>query len=330
MAGIACSKRIAVVGYMTENDLDISVVICTRDRTDHLKKCLDSILVSDSLYREIMVIDGSRTRHNRDRVKKIVKNVGGKYFYEGRSGLSFARNLGVKKAAGDIIVFADDDFIVENGWITNLVENYKDDLVACCTGRMVSYRNDYISNLFESSLSKERGVKKRIFTKEGICFSALLKNVRLITRRWLGDEAPIPWSIGFGYFSVKKSVVNEVGFFDESLGVGTPSLGGEEVDMFYRILKVGYKVVYEPTAIIYHDHRQNLNGVFKAAYDAGCSEGAFVRKHFKNDMYVNLFGVGAFFFHVFSLIRTLLEPNSRFVRRLEFERLRGFMAQVGR
>jgi len=315
---------------MTTNSQKISVVICTKDRPDNLEKCMDSILASDSLYMEIIVVDSSKTPFNIGKVRKIVEDRGGRYYYESRSGISFARNIGIENAKSDIAVFCDDDFIVREGWIKNLVKNHRDNSVACCTGRMISYRDDYISNLFEGSMSKDRGTRKRVFTKDNINFSSLLKNVRLITSRWLGDNAPVPWSIGFGYFSIRKSVTDVVGSFDETLGAGTPSLGGEEVDMFYRILRAGYKVVYEPNAVIYHDHRPNFEAVLKAAYDAGCSEGAFFRKYSRNDSYVVLFGLGAFLYHVFSMLGTVLELSTKSVRRVELERLKGFVVQIRR
>jgi GT2 family glycosyltransferase len=297
----------------------VSVIICTKDRHEHLKTCLRSIISTDWPCNELIVVDSSINALTRDKNERLVRSVGGKYYYEDKRGLSAARNRGLKEAKGEIVIFADDDFIVNKGWIKNLIKNYDDYEVACCTGRMLSYRDDYASKLFEKSLSFDKGNKKRVFTRKDISLIKLLRVIPFIGRKKLFDRTPIPWAIGHGFCSFRRCIFNKVGYFDEKLGAGTPSLGGEELDMFYRILKRGYKIAYEPTAVVFHNHRQTLYEVIKAAYCAGASNKAFLSKYYTHDIYALTCYLGAFFLLTFVLSKASLHSDPYYKRMIIME-----------
>jgi GT2 family glycosyltransferase len=227
------------------------------------------------------------------------------------------------EGTGRFIVFADDDFIARKRWVLNLVRNMANANVICCTGRMISHRQDETSELFERSLGFDKGQKKRLFSRRDISLSSLFVSVRAIRGR-LGGDAPVPWCVGNGYFSLVREAVNTVGSFDESLGVGTPSRGGEEVDMFYRILKSGRTIVYDPEAVIYHDHRPNYFTLKTAAYNAGASERAFASKYFGTDLYCTIFFLGALSLRVLQFIMNAVKQR-RAVSDLELLKLCGFL-----
>jgi hypothetical protein len=64
-----------------------------------------------------------------------------------------------------------------------------------------------------------------------------------------------------------------LGPFDEALGVGTPCGGGEDLDMFLRVLLQGFKIAYEPTALVWHLHRRESQALRSQmfSYSAGLS-----------------------------------------------------------
>jgi GT2 family glycosyltransferase len=290
-------------GFLMKNP-KISIVIATKDRPDQLSEFLSSIQRAGDKYYELIVVDSSDDEEIRTRNRRAVEDVKGKYIYEERRGISLARNTGVEKSSSDIVVFADDDFIVRKGWIRNLIRNYEDPEVACCTGNMLSFRNDATSRLFERSMSFDRGNRKRVFSKEDINIIRLLDTIPLVGNIRLFEKTPVPWSIGHGFCSFRIEIFQKVGFFNTSLGAGSPSLGGEEIDMFYRILKKGFKIVYEPEAVIYHDHRHAIKGILQAAYSAGSSTKAFTKTHFlRGDLYALACFFGAFFLLVFGVIK---------------------------
>jgi hypothetical protein len=54
----------------------------------------------------------------------------------------------------------------------------------------------------------------------------------------------------------RRAVFTHIGMFDPALDVGTPTNGGGDLDAFFRVLKHGYTLVYEPTAVVHHRHRR--------------------------------------------------------------------------
>lgn len=292
------------------NSEKISVIICTKDRPEQLERCLKSIYSSRKNYRydEILVVDSSSDESTKKRNKDMVETINGKYIYEGRKGLSIARNTGIKNSLGDIIIFADDDFFVDPNWIKNLMVNYIDTEVMCCTGRMLPYYNDEISALYEKAMSFDRGDKRYEITKKSMSIIAIIKTIPKIGKKRLKDRTPPPFNVGYGFCSFRKDIFGIVGLFDETLGRGTPSVGSDDIDMYYRILKKGYKIVYEPTAIAYHVHRQTLDAILIDAYFAGISIRAFTKKY-QTDPYVWMIFFGTLFLLIFSYIRSQFESG---------------------
>jgi hypothetical protein len=58
-----------------------------------------------------------------------------------------------------------------------------------------------------------------------------------------------------------------IGLMDEALGPGMPSGVGEDTYLFYRILKAGHTIVYEPAAYVWHKHRREMSELRKQLYD---------------------------------------------------------------
>lgn len=285
---------------MDDKKSDISIIVRTKDRPDHLVACLRSILVTylDFPYKEIIVVDSSDNSISKINQKEVQK-INGKYIYEHRKGHSFARNTGIKESSGKIVIFVDDDFLVDKDWIKNLIKNYDDSDIGCCTGNMLTYRKDNVSNIFEESITFSKGDKKRIFTRRDTSIIKLLDCVFSIGEKRLDDKTPIPWVIGAGFCSFRRHIFDDIGYFDVSL-----NKGGEDLDMFYRILKVGYKIAYDPKAIIYHNHRQSFDMVLLVAYSNGRGSRNLIEKYYKRDFYMSICFFGYFFLLLFSLIKS--------------------------
>jgi GT2 family glycosyltransferase len=78
-------------------------------------------------------------------------------------------------------------------------------------------------------------------------------------RREFSHKA-LPWIVGSGNnFAVKREWFAKIGGCDERLGPGSPGQGGVDMDLFYRLLRAGARICYEPESIVYHE-RQNKAG----------------------------------------------------------------------
>jgi GT2 family glycosyltransferase len=69
-----------------------------------------------------------------------------------------------------------------------------------------------------------------------------------------------------------------LGGFDNALGVGTRTGGGEDIDMFTRVILEGYSLVVQPSAIVWHRHRDDLDDLSAQARGYGSGLGAWLTK----------------------------------------------------
>jgi hypothetical protein len=90
------------------------------------------------------------------------------------------------------------------------------------------------------------------------------------------DDSPLyPYTVGRlgagANFAVTRAVLKEIGGFDEALGAGAPSAGGEDLNVFMRIILGGHCLVYEPSAVVWHVHRADFAALSKQmrAYGTG-------------------------------------------------------------
>lgn len=289
-------------------NLSVSVIVGTKDRQEPLKICLQSIVSSSYPYKELIVVDSSDDPV-RAMNEELVGKLGGKYCYEPVKGFGVARNTGIKLASGDLLVFADDDFIVTNDWIRNLVVNFDDPEVVCCTGRMLPYRNDGQSRLYERTFSFDRGDKMRIYTRKDMSIPKLARVARaaiFAKNRSLHDKAPPP-GIGGGFFSFRRNLFDEIGYFQD-LHRGALT-GGEDTEIFYRILKTtNYRIVYEPAAVIYHNHPQTTEAVLRWIFLRG-ARSPMLYMRYPKDLYLLLDFIGDVLLSLLVLIKATLKSD---------------------
>ena len=107
------------------------------------------------------------------------------------------------------------------------------------------------------------------------------------TRVYSLDDPPhdlplFPFQIGaYGTganFAVRRETIRRLGGFDEALGAGTRTRGGEDIDMFFRVLTAGYALANEPSSIIWHRHRSDTDALLVQARGYGLGLGAWLTK----------------------------------------------------
>jgi glycosyltransferase involved in cell wall biosynthesis len=230
----------------------ISVVICTRNRAHDLHLCLNSLMNMNSQPEEIIIIDNAP---NDESTKALV---GGfekvKYFKEPRAGLSFARNLGIKKCSNGIIAFTDDDVEVHKDWAFRIWETFHfNQNLFGITGLVLPKELDTPAQLiFEKSRTFNRGYMD-------LEFGAVFWNKTL-------SEGPPVWKIGAGAnMAFKKEIFESVGDFDIKLGAGASGCS-EDSEMWFRILNKGYEMAYCPRAIVFHKHRKTMEELKSQAF----------------------------------------------------------------
>lgn len=223
-----------------------SVIIATINGANVIKDALIS-LTEQSLpidEYEIIVVDES----NNDAVAEIVKEVNPRIIYCRREmlGQHLAKNLGVRLAKADIVLFTDDDVVVDKCWIEEILKGYSNPLVGAVGGRIIG--------LWEEPAAKWM----KYFSSFGD-----IRNDYIITTLDLG--------IRFGFYgihtlpkklyrlyganiSMRKDIILEIG--------GTPPdafpakynylSGNGETDTLQSIEDLGYSLIYNHNAIVKH------------------------------------------------------------------------------
>jgi GT2 family glycosyltransferase len=233
-----------------------TVAVCTRDRPEDLRHCLEALMRIPDKGQELLVVDNCPAS---DETRKIVEGFGRvRYVREERPGLNIARNRALREAKHEVVAFTDDDAAPEPGWLTALLSNFNDPLVLCVTGlTMPSELETEAQKCFERYCPFERGFKRTVF--EGT------KQNPLATGR-----------VGAGAnMALRKNLIDLVGFFDEDLDAGTPTYSGGDHEMFARILLAGYRIVYDPAAVNWHRHRRNWKELRQTIFGYGVGVYAF-------------------------------------------------------
>jgi GT2 family glycosyltransferase len=217
-----------------------TVAVCTRDRPDDLRRCLEAFLRMPDDGQEYLIIDNCpKTDVTRQIVGEYAPLV--RYVREDRPGLDVARNRALSEARHEIIAFNDDDAVPEPEWLRHLLRNFADATVMCVTGLTMPLELEAeAQEWFEYYSPFGRGFRRKVF--DGTTM----------------DPTHVG-HIGAGAnMAVRRSILDEVGSFDEALDAGTPTKSGGDHEMFYRILNRGFRIVYEPEAVSWHRHRRSM------------------------------------------------------------------------
>ncbi len=268
-AQVACPRRFADLEHA-----GVTVVICTRDRTAGLEGCLRSIQQVDCDPLEILVVNNAPTRHEtRDLVTALaVDDPRLRYTCEPSPGLSRARNHGLAAAKFDLVAFTDDDTQVDPGWPLAIAVGFAADPETVCVTGLVS------------SSSLDTGAERYFDSRYSWGEAFEPRRYDLVAHRH--PSGLYPFSAGiFGTganFAVRRAVIERLGGFDPLLGAGSPGRGGEDLDMFLRIILAGGRICYLPSAVVWHQHRSDTEALAEQIYSYGYGLGAYLAKHLRD------------------------------------------------
>ena len=233
-------------------DQSVSIVIGTFDRPDDLRACLKSLLAQETPREvEIIVADNHPASGITALVTSEFPTV--RRVEEPRQGVAYARNAGIVASRGDIIVTIDDDVEVPAGWLERLIAPFARRDVLGVTGNVLPYE-----------LKTESQQKFEAYGNGGLVRGFYRFEV---DRAWFdsfGLNSVQTWNLGGTANSAYRAEVfadPDVGLMEESLGPGMPSGVGEDIYLFYRILKAGGTILYEPTAYLWHKHRRTMDAL---------------------------------------------------------------------
>ena len=223
----------------------VSVIVPVYNAESTLADCINSLLELDypKENRELIFVDNASTDKSADLLRQFGGE--GKILFERKKGSAAARNRGVSTARGDVVAFTDSDCVVDKDWLRKIVVPLEDDGVGIVGGRILAKRP---CNEIEESGEAIHDHGKAI------------------------NEYKPPYVITMNWAS-RLSVLNEVGLFDERF------MRGQDVDLSWRIFRNGYRLVYEPQAIVHHENEQTRAGLFREGYVHGFASVRALKKH---------------------------------------------------
>ena len=246
---------------------DVSVVICTVNRPDMLRKAIDSVLRMNNrhdLDREILVVDNSAEGRWRDLVESLSKELDRerpgagamrlRYTSETRMSFAHARNAGVRETQGDLLAFLDDDEEASPDWL--------DELIAA----MREYEADVVFGpvlpVFEGGGPPEWDPQGRYHTRD--------------TDLPTGTEVD---ERGTGNVLVRRDrCLTDGEPFDNAMGTS----GGEDIDFFLRLRRRGRRLIWCSTAPVSEAQPQRFQGLSHRSFRNFCQSQVYVKVQARN------------------------------------------------
>jgi glycosyltransferase involved in cell wall biosynthesis len=235
------------------------VVVATRDRASSLRATLSALSRSLRPGDELIVVDSaSRDAH----VSALAEALGATVVRADTPGACRARNLGARTARCEVIAFTDDDCDPDPGWVAAVASAFTDHPeTAFLTGRVLA----------------GRGTRRRLSVSvvEDDTPAAFDASA-------LPADGPVPEMLGHGAnMAWRRSALDAIGGFDETLGPGAPLRAAEDQDAFWRALRVGLIGRYEPAAVVHHRQWRDVAGQLAAFYGYGVGTGGLCVKRWR-------------------------------------------------
>ena len=245
----------------------ISVVVPTVvGRHDELDRCLASL--ADLRYPsfEVIVVDNRPIRPVGDVLPGLLaQHPLVRVLHEPRPGISAARNAGLAAATGEVVAFTDDDVRVDRGWLLALGARFaarpEEDVV---TGLVVP----------EELLTPAQRAYETHYGGFGGQRAYAPVHVRGVHPERPGTVTEVDARgqvvrtfavYGIGAFGAganmafRRDALLALGGFDVRLGTGTPARGGEDLAALIDVLWRGGNLGYEPSALVHHTHRREMD-----------------------------------------------------------------------
>ncbi|MCR5250360.1 MAG: glycosyltransferase [Lachnospiraceae bacterium] len=232
----------------------ISVLLCTLNRSEVIASCLDSLIAQTYRNFEIIVVDQSRDDRTENRCREY-SDERIRYYRVGFTGLSRARNYGLRFAQGEWICLGDDDAVYDSLFFEKAAEHLRncgreDKRILCGNLRFLDKRDREVLGY-------------------GPYRDGQILNADAMLQ--IGASATLILPAG---------LLKEIGGFDTRFGVGARYGSGEESDAVLRMMKLGADACYLPEMKVYHGHSDDDASLdFNKVYKYYIGLGALLKKH---------------------------------------------------
>ena len=233
---------------------EVSIVICSRNRAQQLRRALDAVAQIRTRHEwEIVVVDNGSTDETPDVIAAARSTLPGlRSVVEPRRGSGAARDRGWRESRGRLVAMTDDDCYVTPDYVDNVLAAFADRPAAGCIGGRIL--------LFDPSDAP-------------VTIDPRETPVRLEPKRFLPAG-----SLHSANLSFLRTTLEKIGGVDPALGAGTP-FPCEDVDAIAAILWLGQEAWFDPRPTVHHHHGRKAADIpqLKRGYDRG--RGAYYAKY---------------------------------------------------
>jgi glycosyltransferase involved in cell wall biosynthesis len=238
-----------------------SIIIPTYNRSDVLSRTLHEYLkqTSLSLIKELIVIDDGSTDNTKSLVEDFIKSspIKTSYIYQKNKGPAEARNKGIRSASGDILLITGDDIVpsprmVEEHYLTHKIHSF--DPKVSILGKTIWPPSERVTP-FMSHIQEN-----------GLQFGYSL----------IEDKNNVPFKF---FYTSNISLNREFLIEDKLFDTDFPYAAWEDIELGYRLMRRGMRIVYDKNAIGYHHHRVSFASFRRREELCGYSAYIFFKKH---------------------------------------------------
>jgi mycofactocin glycosyltransferase len=228
---------------------DVTVVIPVRDRHAELARCLAGLVGRDNDPPPVIVVDDASADPRA--IAAIAAAHGARVIHRPvNGGPGAARNTGLAAASTEFVAFLDSDCVPAPGWLDRLLPHFADPAVGAVAPRIIPHETGttWLARYEGASSTLDMGARPSI--------------VRVGARVWYVPGAAL----------VVRAAAADAGFA-EGMFVG------EDVDFIWRMSAAGWRVRYEPGAVMGHDHRVRFRAWFSRRTDYGTAAAPLELRH---------------------------------------------------
>ena len=232
---------------MADLDPAITVVVPTYNRASSLARFLEALgdCVPPPGGSQVVVVDDGSTDGTADVVRR--SGIDARYVRQDNRGPAAARNTGWRLARSPIVAFTDDDTLPDRHWLVDLVaELGARPGLAGLGGDVLPLRRGFLADFVQLERLVGHGA----------------------------DESSVRFLVTANA-AYRIEALRAVGGFDEQF----PIAAGEDVDMSYRMIGEGRRLGVTSLAVVRHDHRTSVRGLFGTYYRHGTARQVLAGRH---------------------------------------------------
>ena len=226
--------------------IEVSVVVPAYNAGRTIDACLKGLLtqsVPPEGYEVTVVDDGSS-----DETREIVGKYGVRLIDQPHQGPAAARNRGVAEARGEIVLFTDADCVPAENWIAEMVKPFDDPEVVGVKGVYLTEQSGIVPRFVQCEYEERYD--------------------RMARRRRI--DFVDTYAAGYR---------REVFLHERGFDVRYPNASVEDQEFSFRLAERGYKMVFNPAAVVYHQHPETLAAYLKRKFNIGYWKVMVLQRH---------------------------------------------------